>query len=75
MKKKKKKYIYINKKRCMKKEKKEKKKTRNTIKAPINRSFLFPSCQVIAPLIDHQNRLYLYLFFSQRSAIPTIFFL
>ena len=37
--------------------------------------FFFPSCQVIAPLVDHQNRLYLYLFFSQRSAIPIIFFL
>ena len=35
--------------------------------------FFFPSCQVIAPLVDHQNRLYLYLFFSQRSAIPIIF--
>ena len=60
----------------MNKKKKKKKKTclGNTIKAPINRSFLFPSCQVIAPLDDHQNRLYLYLFFSQRSAIPTIFF-
>ena len=58
--------------------KKKKKKKKHALgiqpKPQLIGPFFFPSCQVIAPLVDHQNRLYLYLFFSQRSAIP-IFFL